>query len=149
MGIALVNVEGAWQGRVLVWNPQLQAEVPLGSFENYAIQQNRVEFRLPVGLLQPLMPKGLTEDSFDFYVRVYEVIGGRGVIDFAGHGQALETANPELLELRELLLTESVEQAASRWSDVDPVRAQVAARQARNIMELPTTMFMFGVPLAR
>ncbi len=94
------------------------------------------------------MAPGDRADSFDFYVRVEEIVGTRAVVDFAAHGQALETTSNELVELTEMLLRQSVSEAAGAWEDIDPIRARLVARQALSMMELPSSLFMVSVPVA-
>ena len=77
--------------------------------------------------------QGDRADSFDFYVRVEEIVGTRAVVDFAAHGQALETTSNELLELTEMLLRQSVSEAAGAehdGADVQSVHGERASRAA-------------------
>ena len=48
-----------------------------------------------------------------------------------------------------MLLTRSVSEAAGAWEDIDPIRARLVARQALSMMELPSSLFMLSVPVAR
>ena len=149
LAITLQWLDGAWTSQMVVWQPQLGGAVPFGNFAGYQIAQNRIEIRVPVALLQPFMAAGDRADSFDFYVRVEEIVGTRAVVDFAAHGQALETTSNELLELTEMLLRQSVIEAAGAWEDIDPIRARLVARQALSMMELTSSLFMVSVPVAR
>ena len=149
LAITLQWLDGVWTSQLVVWQPQLRGAVPFGNFAGFRTAQNRIEIRVPVALLQPFMAPGDRADSFDFYVRVEEVVGTRALVDFAAHGQALETTSSELLELSEMLLTQSVGEAAIAWEDIDPIRARLVARQALSMMELPSSLFMVSVPVAR